>query len=85
MTTLRFLRVQWDRVGAVVAAVVGIVMLGIGYEGVKGTAYIAGQVPYILSAGFGSISAIPFCDSQGASGFDADSACSICTRSVTTC
>ncbi len=58
MTTLRFLRVQWDRVGAVVAAVVGIVMLGIGYAGVKDTAFIAGQVPYILSAGFGSIIAL---------------------------
>ena len=58
MTVLRFLRVQWDRVGAVLAAVVGIVMLGIGYAGVKDTPYIAGQVPYIVSAGFGSILAL---------------------------
>ena len=55
MNLLKYLRVQWDRAGAVVAAVVGVVMLIVGYLGVSDTEYIAEQIPYVVSTGFGAI------------------------------
>ncbi|HEX3610227.1 MAG TPA: hypothetical protein VHU88_00930 [Sporichthyaceae bacterium] len=55
MNLLKYLRVQWDRAGAVLAAVVGVVLLIAGYHGVSGTQYIAEQIPYVISFGFGTI------------------------------
>jgi len=48
---LKYLRVQWDRVGAVVCAIAGIVALIVGYVGTSGTEYIAEQIPYLVSGG----------------------------------
>jgi hypothetical protein len=48
---LKYLRVQWDRAGAVLAAVLGIVALIVGYVGTSGTEYIAEQIPYLVSGG----------------------------------
>ena len=58
MNLLKYVRVQWDRAGAVVAAVVGVVMLIVGYLGVSDTEYIAEQIPYVVSTGFGAIIAL---------------------------
>lgn len=58
MNLRNYLRLQWDRVGAVLAAVVGVVLLAVGYRKVADTQYIAEQLPYILSAGFGAILAL---------------------------
>jgi peptidoglycan/LPS O-acetylase OafA/YrhL len=46
-----WLRVQWDRVGAVGAAVVGLAALALGWAGVSGTPHIAEQLPYFISGG----------------------------------
>ena len=46
-----WLRVQWDRVGAVGAALVGLAALALGWAGVSGTPHIAGQLPYFISGG----------------------------------
>ncbi|MGQ0625658.1 MAG: hypothetical protein ACT4PP_13555 [Sporichthyaceae bacterium] len=52
---MRYLRVQWDRVGAVVAALAGILVLVLGYLGTSDTQYIAEQIPYLLSGGLGGL------------------------------
>jgi hypothetical protein len=46
-----WLRVQWDRVGAIGAAVAGLAALALGWVGVSGTAHIAEQLPYFISGG----------------------------------
>jgi peptidoglycan/LPS O-acetylase OafA/YrhL len=46
-----WLRVQWDRVGAVGAALVGLAALALGWAGVSGTPHIAEQLPYFISGG----------------------------------
>ena len=46
-----WLRVQWDRVGAVGAALVGVAALALGWAGVSGTPHIAEQLPYFISGG----------------------------------
>jgi peptidoglycan/LPS O-acetylase OafA/YrhL len=46
-----WLRVQWDRVGAVGAALVGLAALALGWVGVSGTPHIAEQLPYFISGG----------------------------------
>jgi hypothetical protein len=48
---LRFARLQWDRVGAVLALVVGFVVLLLGYAGTSDTEFVAEQVPYLISGG----------------------------------
>lgn len=55
MGAMNFLRVQWDRTGAVVAVVAGVVVLIIGWIGTSTTEYVAAQVPYVISAGVGGI------------------------------
>lgn len=52
---LMFLRAQWDRVTAVCAFIVGVVVLIIGYHGVADDPFAAGQIPYVISAGVGGI------------------------------
>src|SRR2546430_13063010 len=46
-----WLRVQWDRVGAVGAALIGVAALALGWAGVSGTPHIAEQLPYFISGG----------------------------------
>lgn len=55
MEILRYLRLHWDRVGAVVALLAGVVSLVLGYVGTAGTEYIAEQIPYLISNGLGAI------------------------------
>jgi hypothetical protein len=51
MEFVRYLRLQWDRAGAVIALVLAVVVLGAGYVGTARTEYIAGQIPYLISGG----------------------------------
>ena len=55
MNLMKYVRVQWDRTGAVVAAVVGVVALIFGYLGTSDTEYIAEQIPFIISGGLAAI------------------------------
>lgn len=48
-------RTLWDRMLAAVALLVGIVVLIVGWYGVSGTPYPAGQMPYVISAGVGGL------------------------------
>ncbi len=45
------LRAQWDRIGAVVLVVAGLIALLLGYLGVSDTPYVAAQLPFIISGG----------------------------------
>lgn len=58
MIYLKYLRVHWDRAAAVTAAVVGVVILVLGYAGAADTQYISEQIPFVISAGFGSVIAL---------------------------
>jgi hypothetical protein len=51
MEIMKFLRIQWDRMAAVIAAIVGVVALLLGYFGISGTPHVAAQLPYIISGG----------------------------------
>jgi hypothetical protein len=51
MNLLKYARVQWDRTGAVIAAVAGVIALIFGYLGTSDTEYIAEQIPYVISGG----------------------------------
>jgi hypothetical protein len=53
-----FVRTQTDRALAVGAALVGLVLLGVGWYGVSGQGVIAGQIPYVVSCGLGGLFAI---------------------------
>ena len=55
MEFIQYLRVHWDRAGAVAAGVAGVVLLLIGYAGVSDTEYIAEQIPYVMYDGFGAL------------------------------
>jgi hypothetical protein len=52
---LTFLRRQWDRAGAVLAVLVGVVMLIVGWAGVSGSGLAAEQIPYVISCGVGGL------------------------------
>jgi len=51
----KWLRLQWDRVLAWVLVAAGAIALIAGWVGVSGSAYAAGQLPYIISGGIGGI------------------------------
>jgi hypothetical protein len=51
MEFLNFLRLQWDRVLAWVAAIMAAVSLLLGYEGISKTPHVAEQLPYFISGG----------------------------------
>jgi hypothetical protein len=51
----KWLRLQWDRVGAWLFVVAGGIALIVGWVGVSGTAYPADQLPYILSGGVAGV------------------------------
>ena len=47
----RYIRNQWDRVGAAVCVVAGAIFLWAGWMGVSGTLDTGKQVPYVISGG----------------------------------
>ncbi|MFF3490025.1 hypothetical protein ACFYWS_01630 [Streptomyces sp. NPDC002795] len=49
------IRSQWDRLTAALTALAGAVTLVLGWRGVSGTPYPAEQLPYVVSAGLGSL------------------------------
>lgn len=49
------LRLGWDRLGAVVCALLGAVVLLLGWIGVSDALYTGQQIPYVLSGGLGGI------------------------------
>jgi hypothetical protein len=51
MGLLKYLRAQWDRTGAAIAVLLGLVALQLGWLGVSGTEYLAKQLPYVVSGG----------------------------------
>lgn len=51
MDLTNWLRAQWDRVAAWLMIVGGVIALLIGWLGVSHTAYLAEQMPYVVSAG----------------------------------
>ena len=48
---MKYLRNQWDRVGAWLCVVGGAVCLFVGYLGVSGTLETGKQLPYVVSGG----------------------------------
>ena len=58
MIVLKYLRTQWDRAGAIAFAIAGLVILIVGYRGVADTQYISEQIPFVISAGIGSVLAL---------------------------
>ena len=51
----KLLKSQWDRVGAWLLVVAGALALIFGWVGVSGKAYLANQLPYVISGGIGGI------------------------------
>ncbi|HVE27932.1 MAG TPA: hypothetical protein VNC22_21145 [Sporichthya sp.] len=51
MDILKFVRTQWDRTGAVVAVLGGLLVLLLGWLGTSDTKYVAQQIPYVMSGG----------------------------------
>ena len=51
MELTRWIRAQWDRVTAWALIAAGAIALLVGWLGVSHTAYLAEQVPYLVSAG----------------------------------
>ena len=49
MHRLKWLRAQWDRVGAGAAVSVGLLAVLLGWLGARDTAYPAEQIPYVIS------------------------------------
>ena len=49
------LRLGWDRLGAVVSLLLGVLVLVLGWVGVSGALYTGQQIPYVLSGGLGGI------------------------------
>ena len=58
MELIKWLRLQWDRALGVLAMVVGIVLLVIGWVEVSGTEFVSEQIPYVVSAGLGGVVAL---------------------------
>jgi len=55
MDFMTMARAQWDRLLAVTLAVIGLVVLIVGWYGVSGTAYFAEQLPYVVGNGLGGL------------------------------
>jgi hypothetical protein len=51
MDLTRWARAQWDRLAAWLLIAGGVVTLLVGWWGVSNTAYLAEQMPYLISAG----------------------------------
>jgi hypothetical protein len=55
MDLMTLLRSQWDRVAAGILAVVGLILLIVGYHGVAHSAYVADELSYVVSGGLGGL------------------------------
>lgn len=55
MDMIRYLRVQWDRVGGAVCMTCGAVAIAIGWIGVSRALVPAAQIPYVVSGGIGGL------------------------------
>jgi hypothetical protein len=55
MGFLKYVRAQWDRAGAVVAGLIGLLSLLAGWIGTSTTEHVAKQLPYIASGGLTGI------------------------------
>jgi hypothetical protein len=55
MEFIRYFRAQWDRASAIGLALLGLLVLVLGWVGVSGTPYLAKQMPYLVSGGLGGI------------------------------
>lgn len=55
MAFLNWLRAQWDRALAGLLAVLGVLLLLLGWVGVSGTGYVSRQLPYMISGGLGGV------------------------------
>jgi hypothetical protein len=53
--SLRQLKGQWDRVGAIGLTLVGALLLILGWFGVAGQGLTSEQIPYVVSGGLGGI------------------------------
>jgi hypothetical protein len=51
MDVITLIRTLWDRFAATIAIALGLLALLLGYIGVRDTAYVAEQIPYIISGG----------------------------------
>jgi FtsH-binding integral membrane protein len=51
MNVSTWVRAQWDRIAAWLLIAAGLVALLVGWWGVSHTAYLAEQMPYLVSAG----------------------------------
>jgi hypothetical protein len=52
---LSFVKAQWDRSLAVALLVAGVVVLFLGYLGVRDVPFASQQIPYVISAGIGGV------------------------------
>jgi hypothetical protein len=55
MRLKHWLRLQWDRVAAVLLVAGGLVAIAVGWFGATGTVYTAEQIPYVLSGGLAGV------------------------------
>lgn len=58
MELVKWLRLQWDRALGGVAMAVGVLLLIAGWIEVSATEFVAQQIPYVVSAGLGGITAL---------------------------
>lgn len=58
MELIKWLRLQWDRAVGVLAMLVGVVLLVIGWIEVSSTEFVSEQIPYVVSAGLGGVVAL---------------------------
>lgn len=55
MDFVKYVRNQWDRIGAWVCVVAGAVLLSAAYLGVSGTVETGKQLPYVVSGAMGGL------------------------------
>lgn len=55
MDLMTLIRSQWDRLLGVAFAVIGLIVLIVGWLGVSGTPYLAEQIPYVVGDGLGGL------------------------------
>jgi hypothetical protein len=54
-SALTWARLQWDRVLAAVATLVGAILLIVGWVHISGTGFVSEQLPYLASEGLGGV------------------------------